>query len=216
MQHKQYVRDFLIHNTIHLIAEGGFEKATTNAITHYGESNINVNMNEVYIYRLFGNKESLYNKAFELLDRELLTAMNSTVNSVEDIHQNTVQKLWKMFCSAWQFMLRNEAHCKAYLRYYYSSYFKGESLSKHNKLFEQTVEAFSPLFKQEADVRAIMHSVLTTLLDFAIRVFNGDLQNDDVNRPHIFLVLYTTMAIYFKEELQTHTIKEILQVTQDS
>ena len=60
---------------------------------------------------------------------------------------------------------------------------------------------FDPLFKEGADVTSIMHSVFTTLLDFAIRVYNGDLTDTDTNREHIFNVLFGAMAIYMKPEL---------------
>ena len=83
--------------------------------------------------------------------------------------------------------------------YYYSIYFKGESLETHQKHFTSIVKSFNPLFKEEADVISIMHSVFTALLDFAIRVYNGELEDSDINRPHIFNVLYCMLATYFKE-----------------
>ena len=48
-----------------------------------------------------------------------------------------------------------------------------------------------------------MHSVLTALLDFAVRVYNGDLKDSDTNARHVFNVLYCMMASYFKDELRT-------------
>ena len=72
MKNEQEIREYLINNTIRLIAEGGFEKATTKAITYDGEPPLGLKMNEVYIYRLFGNKEKLYTKAFECLDEEFV------------------------------------------------------------------------------------------------------------------------------------------------
>ena len=71
--------------------------------------------------------------------------------------------------------------------------------------FEEIIKGFSPMFKEEADVCSIMHSVLTTLLDFAIRVYNGDLNDDDTNRPHIFNVLYCTMMTYFRDDMKAET-----------
>ena len=49
---------------------------------------------------------------------------------------------------------------------------------------------------------AIMHSVLTLLLDFANRVYNGDLADDDINRPHIYNGLYCAMESYFAEAVR--------------
>ena len=60
----------------------------------------------------------------------------------------------------------------------------------------------TPIFKEEADVEAILHSVFTALFDFAIRVYNGELEDSDINRPHIFNVLYGMMATYLKDSVK--------------
>ena len=71
MKNEVVVRELLIANALHLIAEGGFESATTKELTHCGGSLPDFKMNEVYIYRIFGSKEQLYESAFIQLDREL-------------------------------------------------------------------------------------------------------------------------------------------------
>lgn len=93
----------------------------------------------------------------------------------------------------------NEERCRCYVRYYYSIYFKGHSRVAHRKLFEGMVNEMAPIFKEDADVEAILHSVFTAMFDFAIRVYNGELEDSDINRPHIFNVLYCMMATCFKE-----------------
>jgi hypothetical protein len=100
---------------------------------------------------------------------------------------------------AWSFTLRNEARCRCYVRYYYSIYFKGESLENHRRCFEGIVSGITPLFKKEADVYSVLHSVFVTLLDFSIRVYNGDLEDNENNRTHIFNVLYRIMSAYFRK-----------------
>ena len=82
---------------------------------------------------------------------------------------------------------------------YYSIYFKGKSLETHKQRFADMIAEMTPLFKAEADVVSILHSVFTALFDFSIRVYNGELEDNDINRPHIFNVLYCMMATYFKE-----------------
>ena len=202
MTNAQEILKILINNTIRLIAEGGFEKATTKAITYSGGSLPNVKLNEVYIYRLFGSKDHLYEKAFEELDKEFIYALKKCLATFKVSQETAKDTLYEIFLQTWQFLLKNEDKCRCYVRYYYSVYFKGCSLDRHNRYFDEIVDCFVPLFKEEADVRSIMHSVLTTLLDFAIRVYNGDLENNDINTLHIFNVLYCTMASYFKTELQ--------------
>ena len=202
MRYEAEIKELLIENSIHLIAEGGFEKATTKEITHYSGNLPDFKMNEVYIYRIFGSKENLYQAAFVRLDGELIDAFNRGVGIVGSFDGNTEEKLNRFFSLAWEFILGNEDRCRCYVRYYYSVYFKGKSREAHKKLFDGMVKEMSPIFKDEADVEAILHSVFTAMFDFAIRVYNGELEDSSINRPHIFNVLYCMMATYFKSSVK--------------
>ena len=198
MKREAEVKEQLISNAIHLIAHGGFEKATTKELTHCGGHLPDFKMNEVYIYRLFGSKEKLYESAFRRLDRELFYAFRDEVKAIGGFEGDTKKKLYEFFLKAWHFILGNEEKCRCYVRYYYSIYFKGTSLETHKKLFEEVISGMSPFFKDEADVTAILHSVFTAMFDFAIRVYNGELEDSEINRPHVFNVLYCMMMTYFK------------------
>ncbi len=202
MRYEAEIKELLIENAIHLIAEGGFEKATTKELTHSGGHLPDFKMNEVYIYRFFKSKENLYEAAFVRLDTELFYAFKHGVQIVGGFENSRNDKLDKFFSMAWQFILGNEERCRCYVRYYYSIYFKGQSREAHRKLFEGMVSEMTPIFKEEADVEAILHSVFTALFDFAIRVYNGELEDSDINRPHIFNVLYGMMATYLKDSVK--------------
>ena len=199
MRYEAEIKELLIENAIHLIAEGGFEKATTKELTHSGGQLPDFKMNEVYIYRFFKSKENLYEAAFVRLDTELFYAFKRGVEIIGGFENDRKEKLGKFFSMAWQFVLGNEERCRCYVRYYYSIYFKGHSREAHRKLFEGIVSEMTPIFKEEADVEAILHSVFTAMFDFAIRVYNGELEDSDINRPHIFNVLYCMMATYLRE-----------------
>ncbi len=204
MKREAEIKELLVSNAIHLIAEGGFEKATTKELTHCGGSLPDFKMNEVYIYRIFGSKENLYEQAFVRLDYELFCAFRNGVAAVGGFDENSKEKLYEFFQMAWRFVLGNEEKCRCYVRYYYSIYFKGRSLEMHQKLFKGMISDMAPMFKDEADVVSILHSVFTTLFDFAIRVYNGDLEDSDINRPHIFNVLYCMMATYFNTAVKAY------------
>lgn len=199
MKREAEVREQLIANAIRLIAEGGFEKATTKELTYCGGHLQNVKMNEVYIYRLFGSKERLYEAAFRELDLELFRAFKNGVEHIGGFGTATKEHFFDFFSRCWKFILGDEEHCRCYVRYYYSIYFKGDSLDAHTKLFREMIAEMSPLFKEEADVASILHSVFTAMLDFAIRVYNGELKDNEINRPHVFNVLYCMMMTYFKD-----------------
>lgn len=198
MRYEAEVKTRLINNAIHIIAEDGFEKATTKELAHRGGSLPDLKMNEVYIYRYFGSKESLYEAAFNLLDRELFYTFRNELRELGGVEHLTKATLYEFFLKAWEFILGNEERCRCYVRYYYSVYFKGRSATEHRRLFDEIISELSPAFKEEADVSAILHSVFTALFDFAIRVYNGELEDNEINRPHIFNVLYCMMMTYFK------------------
>ena len=115
----------------------------------------------------------------------------------------TKENLYRFFSKVWDFILSDEEGCRCYVRYYYSVYFQGQPLQMHKNLFERIIAEAKPLFKEEADVDAILHSTFIMLFDFAIRVYNGELENNEINLPHIFNVLYCMMMTYFKTDAET-------------
>ena len=197
MKKESVIQNLLIENTIHLVAAGGFEAATTRAITYSNQNTSDVKLNEVYIYRYFGGKEQLYAEAFDKLDNQLFTEINRALEEFRYSEYSKETKFKIIFMQIWRFMLQNEAYCRAYVRFYYSVYFKGVLKAKHTEQFNRIVEIFSVMFKPEADVHSLLHSVLTTMLDFAIRVYNGDLSDSEDSATHIFNVIYSTLSWYF-------------------
>lgn len=199
MRRETEIRDLFIENTIRIIAEVGFENATTKALTHYGGDLPGLKMNEAYIYRVFGSKDKLYEATFEKLDNELYIAFMKALEAVIGFNCNIKDKLNNLFLMCWDFILRNEVRLRCYVRFYYSAYFKGSVAEAHNKLIMGVVNQISPIFKREADVLSILRSVFTALLDFGIRVYNGELENNDDTREHVFNVLYNMMSDYFRK-----------------
>ena len=200
MKREEDIKKVLIENAIQLIAEGGFEKATTKALTFHRAETLDFKMNEVYIYRIFGSKEQLYEAAFEELEYELYYALRKCVTEELTGERELMESWYHVYERAWNFMLRNEARCRCFIRYYYSVYFRGNSLASHNEHFTKVVDIFTDMFIAEADVPAIMHSVFGTLLNFAVRCYNGALPNVEENRIHIFNVLYNMFKDYLKDD----------------
>lgn len=198
MKREAEVRPLLINNAIHLISTGGFEKATTKELTHCGGNLLDLKMNEVYIYRLFGSKEGLYSAAFMRVEQEIYCAYRDAVREIGDFEGNPRDAMLALFQKTWKFLLESESQCRYYVRYYYSIYFTGESLEKHQKHFNIIIDSFSSLFRESADVKAIMRSVFMAMLDFAICVYNGQIVDSENNRKHIAHVLYSMMRSYFK------------------
>lgn len=199
MKNEAQIRDALIENTIHLIAQGGFEKATTRNIAQGGSDSCHVTLNDAYIYRIFGSKEGLYAEAFAKLDRELNLAMCRRLDIMEFGQHPIFEDMYYLWDGIWNFVLRNEERCRCYTRYYYSVYLREGSLRRHRESFQVIADRMRGVFKEEADVTAILHSALTTILSFAVRVYNGDIVNNEVNSKHVFNIVWCSLSTYLKE-----------------
>ena len=198
MKNEQLYREVFIDNTIRLVAEGGFERATTRAIAHDRAHLGNVKLNEAHIYRVFGTKENLFSEVFDLLDEELLFVIRSNL-SVFDSKNDFKTKCRTLFDKIWRFLLSEEQKCRYFTRYYYSVYYNGDSQDHHRARYQVFIEKISGAFKPDADVRAILHYCIATMLDFAIRVYNNALEDSEENAYHIFNVLYCSVSPYLKE-----------------
>lgn len=201
MKNGDAIRNALVENTISLIGNGGFEKATTKAIVSLGIDDPSIKLNEVYIYRVFGSKELLYAEAFSVLDTELFTRVRNAVAQSFYIEGTFRDRMQSLFDKMWEFLIGNECRCRCYVRYYYSAYFREQTMRNHRKHLSTQKEFFATIFKEESDTVTLIHNTFMTMMDFAIRVFNGEIENDEENTYHIFNLLYYSLTPYFDPEV---------------
>lgn len=185
------IRQKLIEGTIHVIATGGLDKATTKQI------GTETAVNEAYIYRCFAGKEDMFAKAYDYLDSELLDKTMEYVSVMYDTTTKFKQRCRIFFFGVWRFLLSNSEKCLAYVRYYYSPYFKKYSYIIHETRFKPLVEKFSDAFIGEADVWMILNHILNVMLDFAVKVHNGLMPDNDDYSEHVFRVIYESVKQYF-------------------
>ncbi len=197
MKNEQFYRELFINNTIRLVAEGGFEMATTRAIAGDRREIDGIRVNEAHIYRVFGTKEILFAETFAMLDDELVSVIMEGL-SVFDSKQDFQDQCYTLFLKVWEFLLQNEQKFRYYTRYYYSIYFKSAVQQMHRQKIEPLIEKITPVFVEKADVWAILYHVLSVLLSFALNVYGGVLENSEENIPHIFIVAYSSIALYLK------------------
>ncbi len=184
----------LIDGTIHVIAREGLEKASTKLI---GRA---TSINEAYIYRCFKDKEDMYAKTFAFLDEELVAKAKQHVSVMYLEEMDREKRCRVFFTAAWRFILGNPNKCLTYIRYYYSSYFAKYSAEEHRKRFEPFIDRIKIAFRDEANVWMIMNHALTTMLTFAVRVFDGSVPNDEDTEEHVYRLVYASVGQYFEEE----------------
>jgi AcrR family transcriptional regulator len=188
----QEIRETLVERTISVIANKGLDKVTTKAIV--SETGIN----EAYIYRHFKDKEHLLSQTFEKLDYELVDKL------IECLPVMYMEQLeYKMRCrlyfeSIWKFLIDNSERCVAFVQYYYSPYFKKYSIKEHTLRYKPFINKIRNVFKDESDVWMILNYILNVMLDFAIKVHNEQMPNNDSYSEHVFRVIYMSVEQYFK------------------
>ena len=202
MKNESIVKEALIKNTTRLIGEGGFEKSTTHAIVHDGASVHGIKLNEVYIYRLFGSKEQLYAEVFAELDTELFAMVGKGLDVIENKDVAFFDRLRLLFDRIWRFLLGNESKTRCYVRYFYSVYYREKSHRDHRKKLDAAAQRFAPAFVEGCNVHAVIHEAFMTMLDLAIQVYNGDLDDNEENAYHVFNLVYQSMRSYLREELR--------------
>lgn len=191
------VKEVLIDSAITVLGSAGMDKATTKAIV------AGTGISEVYIYRHFANKEDLLAKAFEKLDDELVQKAMLHIHVMYIQSMEYRERCRFFFSAVWEFLLQNQVKCTAFVRYYYSPYFAKYSANAHKERFTPLVSKFQDAFKDEANVWMLLNHILTTMLDFAVKVYDGQLPNNEDTAEHIFRVIYHAVRPYFKHAGET-------------
>ncbi len=182
----------LIEGAIRVIAKDGLDKASTKQI------GIATSTNEAYIYRCFEDKNDMFAKTFDYLDEELFstTIKHIDVMYIKNLEYETRCRFY--FSKVWKFLLGNRDKCLTYVRYYYSPYFSAFSAETHKKRFAPLVSKFNDAFKDEADIWMILNHILNVMLDFAVKVHNGQMSDKDNYAEHVFRVIYRSVEQYFR------------------
>ncbi|MBR2615384.1 MAG: TetR/AcrR family transcriptional regulator [Clostridia bacterium] len=188
---QEETRERLIESTIRVIARHGLDNATTKMIGS------EVGINEVYIYRCFKDKIDMFAKTFQSLDLELVSAITDNLPLLARNDLTLKERCRLLYSKLWAFLLGNEDKCKTYVRYFYSPYFKLYSEEQHKANYAYIVEKFKPAFRERANVWMLLNHIFNVLLDFAIKVYNDALPNDDDTEEHVFRLIYASVSQYF-------------------
>lgn len=189
---RQEYRGILMTRTMEVMASAGLDKTTTKAIVE------GTGINEGYIYRFFESKEEMMAAVFEQLDEELIGKVVESVVCVRDPGMTVENRWWLTFVSVWQFLLGNPPKCLAYIRYYYSPYFQRYSSKGHDQRLGALTEKMRESFREEANVRMILHHVLNVMMDFAVKVFDNELPDNEDTAEHVFRLVYVSVQQYFR------------------
>lgn len=178
----------LIDGTIRVVAREGLAKTTTKLVA------TTAGVNEVNIYRMYKGKEDLLKNTFASLDRELIHTILNRLPVMNMTEIDIKERAWMLFAGIWKFLLGNADKCLCFMQYYYSPYFRQYSYEEHKRAYEPVTEAFRPAFVKGADVWMLLNHILDMMLNSAVKVFQGDLTNDEKTAEQLFELIYASMS----------------------
>ncbi len=194
---QQPMRMALLHSTITVVARDGLENTTTKAIA------TNASVNEAYIYRIFESKENLLREVFAYLDSELVARLLVHLPVMYMAGWDYETRCRALFSAVWGFLTSNRDECLCYLRYFYSPYFRKLSSEEHRARYERVIELVEPAFRPRADVWMLLNHMLNIMLDFVVKIFNGELKDSDKTAKHVFTLVFASVKPYLNHMEKT-------------
>ena len=184
----------LIDGTICVVAQYGMEKTTIKQICAQSD------LHESHIYRHFGGKKQLLSNVFLSLDLELENLLVKSLPIMEFQALPMQERYWLLFQRVWHFLLGNRDKCLCYVQYYYSPYFEDLSGKEHKRIFQPVAMKISSAFWDDVDVWMLLGNILKVMLNFAVKVHNGSMPDNESTSLQVFNAIYATVGTYFKYE----------------
>lgn len=198
------LRQALIDGTIHIVAADGIHKATTKAIaTHSG-------INEVYIYRVFKDKEDLFAETFAAIDNELIACILKYV-PIMDIKGIDIDERCRIFFkSCWKSIVSDSEKCSFSIKYYYSHYYNSYSPIDRRRAYREVVERFTPAFKKGTDVWRVFNRILDIVYSTIIKILRAEIPDDDETAEEVFTVVYSAIEpqLFWSNKEAAETVLE--------
>ena len=200
---KEIMRKKLIESTIYIVASEGINKATTKAIATHAE------VNEVYIYRLFKDKEDLFEQTFSLIDSELISYIlkYAPIMKIEEIE--ITERCHIFFKSCWKSILDYD-RCSFFIRYYYSHYYNSYSPQKRKAAYADVIDVFTPAFIEDTDVWRIFNRILDIVYSTVVKILRDEIPDNEETADDVFRVLYSAIEPFFvwsKNEMADNILK---------
>lgn len=184
---QKYLRQKLIDSAIHIVATAGIHKATTKAIaTHSG-------INEVYIYRVFKDKEDLYASAFTAIDKELIACILKYIPIMDIKGIDIDERCHIFFKSCWKNIAADREKCSFFIKYYYSHYYNSYSPIERRKAYREVVERFTPAFQKGTDVWRVFNRILDIVYSTIIKILRDEIPDNDETAEEVFAVVYSAI-----------------------
>lgn len=182
----------LIDSTVRVIARDGLDKASIRTISS------DCQIPNPYIYQHFKDKDDLFVSSFSREDSILASEFLSVFSSVHDAIKDTETRC-RLICWLWNYMMEHQESIQFYVRYYYSTYYEQCSKAEHQERLP-LAEAIRGCFEADANVQVLLQYILDNMMNMAMKVYSGELSDNDETRTHCFTLTLASIAPYLKKK----------------
>lgn len=201
----QEMRQVFIDSAVRVVARDGLEKTTTKAIASEAK------LNEAYIYKCFSGKDDLLSAALHMEDVNFANLLQKTLPIMHMPGLSWKERAYILWKKSWDLILSKPADCIFYIRYYYSASCRSHAYETHLACFKPLIEKASKSFKPGTYMDMLIHQVFSTMLFFASRVMNGEMENSEETITWAFEQIYSFVVPNVRAEvLEEEDKKEAL------
>lgn len=194
----QEMRQVFIESAVRVVARDGMEKTTTKAIAAEAK------LNEAYIYKSFSGKDDLLSAALHMEDVNFVDLLQKTLPVMHTPGLSWEERLYILWKKSWGFMLEKPDDCIFYIRYYYSASCRIHAYETHLACYRPLIERAGKCFKPGTSatyMEMLVHQVFSTMLFFAARVLNGEMENSEETTAWAFEQIYSFVVPNVKAEI---------------
>lgn len=181
-------------SAVHVVAREGLEKATTKAIAGYA------GLNEAYIYKCYSGKDELLNDALHMEDENFVALLHETLPVMQAPGMPWKSRAFVLWKRSWDFILEEPDDCIFYIKFYFASIGVNSVYRKHLDSYQPLIESVRPSFKPGTNMEMVVHQIFCTMLFFASRVMDGDLENNDETTLWVFEQIYCFIVPHVRPE----------------
>lgn len=197
------MRQAFIESAVRVVARDGMERTTTKAIASEAK------LNEAYIYKCFSGKDELLSEALHMEDVNFASLLAQTLPVMHMPGLPWKARAYVLWKRSWDYILSLPDDCMFYIRYYYSASCHAHAYESHLACYHPLMEKASKAFRPGTNMNMLVHQIFSTMLFFASRVLNHELENNEQTTTWVFEQIYSFVVPNVRAEvLEEEGIKE--------
>lgn len=189
------MKTLFLESAVHVVARDGLEKATTKAMAKAA------GLNEAYIYKCFAGKDELLNEALHREDENFAALLDRMLPVMRDTRFPWKDRAFLLWKQSWDFILQKRDDCVFYIRFYFASIGMSAVYRKHLDSYQPLLDKISPAFRPGTNLIMVLHQLFCTMLFYASRVMDGDLENNETTTRWVFEQIYCFIVPHVRKEL---------------